>query len=347
MSVPMDLRRKIEEDTALIEAGEETYRGLAKRYKGYNVKETDVYRIHQEKIQKMKVEGAKEELKALEEKKERLEREINELTREKREVKAAFEDQGLSWQEGVQTLKEVTYLRLGLKRLEGEEAATKARLKREKGKLATTRRGISNLESRKTRLQREINGLIITYRWYRNWYETEAPRLDDRRSTLLTSIYHLEKKEEELKGRLHMLKAEVKRRNGQEKEAKRRISKLGSQEKEWKQRIENLKSDYGKRREELQKECEKMVEESRKQAKMIVESAEQKRDKMEKEKGILEAEREIVRLALEEDVQKLRKKPREIRMRLSPEQFKALEKIAWNGDVEGLVRETIGKLIHT
>jgi len=52
----------------------------------------------------------------------------------------------------------------------------------------------------------------------------------------------------------------------------------------------------------------------------------------------LEAEIELVRESLKDDIQKLRKKPREISMRLSSEQFRAEDCVARRS--RRLVRET-------
>ncbi|GEM_PF-3723975 len=62
------MRRKIEQDTRLIESGEESYGSLAERY---GVSKSTIYRIHIKKLRRL-VEKAKQELGTLRREKEKL-----------------------------------------------------------------------------------------------------------------------------------------------------------------------------------------------------------------------------------------------------------------------------------
>ena len=64
MPVSIDLRRMIEEDTRLIEAGEESYGSLAERH---GVPKSTVYRIHTKRLER-EAENAKRRLSGLDEK---------------------------------------------------------------------------------------------------------------------------------------------------------------------------------------------------------------------------------------------------------------------------------------
>jgi len=80
-----------------------------------------------------------------------------------------------------------------------------------------------------------------------------------------------------------------------------------------------------------------MIKDAKEERRKALEEVEE----LKKEKGILEAELGLVNAKLKEDVEKLRKKPRQISVRLSPEEFNALKKLAPNGDVEALITEQI------
>jgi len=152
------------------------------------------------------------EIKELEKKyksmEKRLQREINKLKQEKEEVKAAFEDQGLVWEEGVQTVKKTTDLRAELRRLTEEERATKARLKKESGKLDETIQQVSSLERERQGLKGEVGKLVRIFRWHDNWYQTRAPELEEDESALLRSVSHLKKTNSQLQKENKELKEE-------------------------------------------------------------------------------------------------------------------------------------------
>ena len=144
------LRKRIEEDTILIDRGQETYSGLAKRY---NVKAGDIFVIHQQKLRRMRGERAENELEALEEKIEKrrkelealdddygekkalLEEEINKLQRQKRRIEEIFKSQGLGWTDGLHLISEISSLREEKKRLNMDLVSEISSLGEEKKRL--------------------------------------------------------------------------------------------------------------------------------------------------------------------------------------------------------------------
>lgn len=217
MPVPMDVRKKIEEDLRLIESGKQSYGSLAERY---GLSKSTVFRMHIKKLKRL-VEKAKEELKTLkqekqklqgdfegleegyqrknsqlnkrhEEKKERLEGEIRKLRQERKGVKEAFENLGLDWDEGIRILKEVSDLRFERVKVQKELEGYRQLIENKKRELDETERTVKRLRAVERKEQQTVKKLSEQHSAYLSWLQLEAPILEERRRELKAEVDGLE-----------------------------------------------------------------------------------------------------------------------------------------------------------
>jgi len=303
----------------------------------------DVIKDFEEKLSETKkLEAKMVRLEAeYKEKRSTREGEIEKLNREKALIKSLLEAQGLGWDEGIQILKDTKDLR--------EE---KASVKDEIAKHAIN---LSNWEKDAKNLRLTINRLKAQLLDLRQCIEREKVGFDLLLKDILSAqdrLYAIQAERRNLfetvkaykdiivvheqKERIASLQAEIRNLTAETQRLSAAEYFLTEKVNGLKGKIDGLEAERSKKEKQFQ-EAKETAADARGASERILAG-------LKKERGVLEAEIEHVRAALKDDVQKLRKKPREISMRLSPEQFKTLEKIASNGDVEALIREQITEI---
>lgn len=300
----------------------------------------DVIKDFEEKLSETeKLEAKMVRLEAeYKEKRSTREGEIEKLNREKALIKSLLEAQGLGWDEGIQILKDTKdlreenasvkdeiakhainlsnwekdakNLRLTINRLKAQLLDLRQCIEREEVGFDLLLKGILSAQDRLYAIQAERRNLFETVKAYKDIIVVQEQK--ERIASLQAEIRNLTAETTRLSAAEYFLTGKV---NG------------------LKRKIDGLEAERSKKEKQFQ-EAKETAADARGASERILAG-------LKKERGVLEAEIEHVRAALKDDVQKLRKKPREISMRLSPEQFKTLEKIASNGDVEDLIRDQI------
>lgn len=279
------VERFVESALRLRELEEETGRGYSELVQSFQEAQIGVAELEEDRRKK----------------REEIEKEIQGLKREREKVKAMFEDQGLTWNEGVKMLKDIADLRGELEKLKGEKAAAKDRLEQERENVETTRCQVSSVRRRKLRLEAEVFELSRIYQRYRDWYNREAPQMDEYESTLLRSVHRLEEQKRELEEtnsqiqeRSQRLKDEVKQLKVEIWEKERKVKELEEAEKKTK---EILKGEIEEGRRKLRKykqEKRREIEETREKVKEIVEKGEEEKERLRRSR----IEREKIERAL-------------------------------------------------
>jgi len=213
-------------------------------------------------------------------KRKEMEKELQRLSRQRENVEATFKKQGLSWDEGAKILKDIIDLRKEFVKLKSEEVVAKARLKEEKGKLEAARRQVFIAKGRKLRLEEEISELSRIHRRYRDWYNREAPRMDEYESALLKSIHRLKEQKRELKETNSQLQERNQRLKVEIGDKERKIKELEDAEKKTREALKvEIEKGRKKLREDTQKKRRK-IEEMQEKLRKIVEKREEEKERL-------------------------------------------------------------------
>ena len=360
MPVPMDVRKKIEQDLRLIESGEESYGSLAERY---GVSKSTIFRMHIKKLRRL-VDEAKEELKVLkqkkgrlqagfegleekyrrknsqlnkrhEEKKEKLEREIEKLRQERKGVKEAFEKRGVTWEQGVQIVKDVSDLRgessklqNDLSELRGDVSNWKAKANQARSSSLQLKKQLSNLRGIVKKEEREFHYLMDKITSAQN----DLYALEDEKRKLgetikdfneITLMHRIKEKRIALQGEVEQLKANVEKLMDHAEGLIKKIKRLKAGE-------EKFRSEREKRIKKAKELAEKIVADAEQEKKRILAGAEEERARVrgeigtlnkEKEKALkevqeLEAEKKLIEVAVRMKIKELK----EARKRLEVEE---------------------------
>lgn len=232
MPVEIDLRRKVEEATRLIDIGKESYGSVAKRF---GVGKATVYRWHIDRLTReleerrrnlKEVEGQLRQLRldfnSLEgkyrEKKESLEeeykkrksalegeiaklrKEVEIISQQRETMKYVFERRGLTWKHGLALLKKVVVLR-------AEEARCHVMIKgltqiangkkKEIGEIEPT---LKRLKLRVAEEQESLSKLSKARFECESWLQIELPVLQQQKQKLMTEVNALESMKKHLTG---------------------------------------------------------------------------------------------------------------------------------------------------
>ncbi|MEM1540934.1 MAG: hypothetical protein QXW82_07570 [Candidatus Bathyarchaeia archaeon] len=206
-----------------------------------------------------------------------LEGEIERLKRDSEAIRAAFERQGLSWDEGVAIVAEIASLREESERLKGEASMLKMEASRSQNKISQLKLNIQRLLEAEQKLQKSVSNLRWKCSSYMEWFKTEAPKLEQYKSQLQQSIKTLEdqklKLTEEI-AKLQQLKAQ----------SQVSLKALEDEKARAVQEIDKLKSEV----EDLAQRIVADAEEKRKRILHEIESLEKEREKIRAEKDLLE-----------------------------------------------------------
>ncbi|MDW8023112.1 MAG: hypothetical protein RMJ15_05185 [Nitrososphaerota archaeon] len=298
-------QKRLEEAFRLLDAGKESLRSLEAKL---GVSKSTLQRWYiswldkrveerkkaltevEDKISKLTLEFNKLERKydeknrileeAYRKKKAHLEEEIAKLRREAETIKAIFERQKLSWEEGMNILKDAASLRGMVIRLRSEASSLEDLVKQ-------TRLSISELEKRRENLSEVVSALSSTYSSYMNWLQTEAPRLERLKKQLSNDIKGLNVQKTSLENEIAKLKGELKRLKQEEEARKALILALVKEEAKVKKETDGL-----------MREAEELANRIVKSAKSQEEKARREAERLRKEKEKLEAEMELAQTAL-------------------------------------------------
>lgn len=152
-----------------------------------------------------------------------LDGEIAKLRRGVENIKAVFERQNSSWEEGMNILKDATSLRDMVAKLRNEASGLEGLVKQ-------TRLNLSQLEERRENLGKVVSALSSTYSSYMNWLRTGAPKLERLKSQLLNDIKELNMQKTGLENEIAKLKGELKRLRQEEEARKALILALADKE---------------------------------------------------------------------------------------------------------------------
>lgn len=126
------------------------------------------------------------------ERKAGLEGEIERLKRDSEILKAAFGKQGISWDEGLAIVANISSLRHEQEKLKGEVSKLKIEASSCQYRLKKIKFNIQKLQEGELKLQKAISTLRAAYRSYINWFKTEMPKLEQQKGQLQQSIKTLE-----------------------------------------------------------------------------------------------------------------------------------------------------------
>lgn len=216
-----------------------------------------------------------------------LEEEIAKLKREAETIKATFERQNLSWEEGMNMLKDALSLRDMVARLRDEATCLEGLVKQ-------TRLSQSELEKRRENLGKVVSALSSTYLSYMNWLQTQAPRLEQLKRQLSNDIKGLNMQKTELENEISKLKEELKKLKQEEEARKALILALADEEARVKTETDRLIN-----------EAEELANRIVKNAKSEEEKARGEVEKLRKEKEKLETEMELAQTALKAKLKEL------------------------------------------
>ncbi|MEM3566838.1 MAG: hypothetical protein QXK18_08245, partial [Candidatus Bathyarchaeia archaeon] len=124
--------------------------------------------------------------------KAKLEGEIERLKRDSEAIRAAFERQGISWNEGLAIVANTSSLRNEQEKLKGEISKLKMEASSCQNMLNQVKLNIQRLQEDELKLKKAVSTMRATYRSYTNWFKTEAPKLEQCKSQLQQSIKALE-----------------------------------------------------------------------------------------------------------------------------------------------------------
>lgn len=356
MPLPVDWG-KVEEALKLIEAGKESYGSAGKRL---GVGKTTLYRWHVKKLKK-ELEEAKGELAAFErkreklqadlegleeryrrkneelqkeheERKQRLKAEIDALIQQREMVKEAFERMGVTWEQGVQIVKDVGDLRgetsklqRDLTRLRREVSRWEERAKKARSSFLQLEMQLSNLRGAVREKEAELSYLTnqaISAAGKLYAIEAEKRRLSETVKAFKEIIFV-----HELEDRKASLQAEVDRLTERLWKLAEELEQLRVNKETLTEEIKRLKAEMDKlksERDRLMLERKERIKEAKEVAERIVADAEQERKRLlagvEEERGrILQslrllrgeiqrarAEKALVEAALRIGVEKLR-----------------------------------------
>jgi chromosome segregation ATPase len=302
MPIPIELRRKVEEALKLIEEGRESYESIARRF---GIGKATVFRWHIEGLSKeveqrtkalVELEGKlkalrseyetieakyKEKREALEndyeKRHEELEGAIEKLKQDAEAVKAFFENQGLSWEEGVAIVKNIASLREELKTLKSEIPKLKSEASNWQTRVNGARLALHHLEKEEKRLREAVSNMRLGYLSYMNWFKAEAPKLEQYKSQLQESIKTLE-------GQALSVREEIDKLQKERAEASASLRAVEAEK-------ENIKGKIGRLRTEVEGLTERMIRDAEeRRAKILneVEGLQREKEKLKAEKDFLE-----------------------------------------------------------
>ncbi|MDW8004841.1 MAG: hypothetical protein RMI04_08545 [Thermofilaceae archaeon] len=151
-----------------------------------------------------------------------LDGEIAKLRRGAENIKAVFERQNSSWEEGMNILKDATSLRDMVAKLRNEASGLEGLVKQ-------TRLSLSQLEERRENLGKVVSALSSTYSSY-ELAPNRSPKLERLKSQLLNDIKELNMQKTELENEIAKLKGELKRLRQEEEARKALILALADKE---------------------------------------------------------------------------------------------------------------------
>ena len=325
MPVSMDVRKKIEEDLRLIESGEQSYGSLAERY---GVSKSTIFRIHIKKLKRL-AEKVKEELKALEhakkklqtdfealeekyqkkneelqqqhqQRKQKLEVEVKKLRQEKAMIKEVLEAQGLSWEEASEIVRHILNLRGEKGRLQNRVSELETEVSNWNAKTHQAQSAFLRLDDRLSNL-REVLAKE----------EKEFHHLLDQKICAEKDLCIIRDEERKLSETVKTFKGiifvhglekqkawtqgEVKRLAGELEQLRLNIEQLRGNKEGLTEEVKRLKAESDK----LQTENEKRIKKAKEHAASIIGDAEQQKKKL-----LAEAEqerKEIIKGADEEN----------------------------------------------
>jgi len=321
MPIPINLREEIDKATKLIEEGKESYGGASKRL---GVGKATVYRRHirlltdevtqlqrrkgkvqaelrgfeksygdleaKYKEKRVNLEGAYKERRAHlegahQKLKLTLKREIETLKREKATIKRLLQAHGLSWDEGIQILKDIRDLRDERKLLKGGIAKRRAELSNREKEAKDSRSTVLQLKAQLSNLRRIIKreegrfhillGRISSAQDelyaidYEKWDLRETVKAYEERKTLLEATV------KKLTEDLRQLRVNVEELMDQAEMLTEKAKKLKAE----KERLESEREEQIKKAKEV---GERIVADAKTEAKKILADAEQKRNRISK-----------------------------------------------------------------
>lgn len=306
-------QKKLEEAFRLLDAGRESLRSLEAKlgvskstlqrwYISWLDKRVEerkkALKIVEDKISRLTLEFNKleskydEKNKLLEEayrkKKANLEEEIAKLRRGAENIKAAFERQHLSLEEGLNILKDAASLRGTVAKLRNEASSLDGLVKK-------SRLSLSQLEERRENLSRVVSALSSTYSSYMNWLQTEAPKLERLKIQLTNDIRGLNTQKTGLENEITKLKEELKRLKQEEEARKASILALTNKEAKVKTEIDMLIKEAGMIANRIVEHAKSKEEKTRREV-----------EQLRKEKEKIEAELKLTETALKAKLKELR-----------------------------------------
>ncbi|MEM2614179.1 MAG: hypothetical protein QXO15_08150 [Nitrososphaerota archaeon] len=108
----------------------------------------------------------------------RLEGEIEKLKKDYEIIKASFERQGISWDEGIAIIAEIALLREEKERLKGEVSKLKMEVSSYQNLLNQVKHDIQMFFEEDQKLQRSVFSLKWVYSSYMEWFKKEAQKLE-------------------------------------------------------------------------------------------------------------------------------------------------------------------------
>jgi len=227
-------------------------------------------------------------------KKANLEEEIAKLRRETITIKAAFERQGMSWDEGIKIVANTASLKKERELLKNEVSKLERETLGYRNTLKQLKFNIQRLKEDELKLQKAVFTLKAAYHSYVNWFKTEAPKLERYKSQLQESIKTLESDTSKLQEEKHRLVEEV---------AKLQKEKTNSEAS-----LKTIKAEKTK----LEGEIETLSREVKGLAQRIVEDAEKRRagilneiEHLERHMEKLKAERDFLECTIRNSLKQL------------------------------------------
>ncbi|MEM4645710.1 MAG: hypothetical protein QW421_06145 [Archaeoglobaceae archaeon] len=311
-------REKLEEAFRLLDEGKASYRDLESRL---GIPKSTLQRWYAKRLEKI-IEERKKELIDLEQKISKLQMEFSSLKKKyeekirvleeeyskKRksleEIKALFEKQGISLDEGLKILssvvslkKEHEILRDKVEKLKNEASSRENRIKILRNDEMMYYGIISRLQAEISRLQAEYNSWVY-------WWRNELPELEKTKSQLQNSIKMLEDKKLGLMAEIDVLentKAKLQKSikaledekaklmieiDERKKEAENHAKKIRKEAEDYAEKTRKEAEDYA---EKIRKEVEDHVRRIIADAKNEIESLKREGEKLRAEKELLES----------------------------------------------------------